>query len=127
MPYLPSIIKKIDDFYRLTETKSGLKKLAQTYNGGYVSPDEPEEEIDQEPVQDKEGLYPVVIAKIKELSKEDNEQYEDIANQVRFIAELYKKALEINGGYSQVINRIITASAEISSCIDDSHGKIGEN
>jgi hypothetical protein len=124
MTYLPSLIKKIDDFVSLVESMNRLKKMAappQTWS----MPDDPEEE--EETLQGDEftGLYPKVMDIINEINA--SESNEDIANELQLIAELYKKAIEINGGYKQLQDYIKRAMANIDMLIDESDGVIGDD
>lgn len=126
MTYLPSLIKKIDDYHRLSEAFASLKKMGQ----GYYMPDEPE---DEEPEAAPEGgsdigLYPEVMATINSLSDESNDyKYDDIAHELSLIAELYKRAVEINGGFNQMKEYIKRTMANIDMMIDESDGRIGED
>ncbi len=125
MTYLPSLIKKIDDFYSLAESLTRLKRMAappQTWS----MPDDPEEEEGEaSPGEEFVGLYPKVMDVINEINA--SESNEDIANELQLIAELYKKAIEINGGYKQVQDYIRRAMANIDMLIDESDGVIGED
>jgi hypothetical protein len=123
MTYLPSLIKKIDDFYSLTESLTRLKRLgAETW----TMPDDPEEEEGGAlPGDEFSGLYPKVMDIINEINA--SESNEDIANELQLIAELYKKAVEINGGYKAVQDYIRRAMANIDMLIDESDGTIGED
>jgi len=124
MTYLPSLIKKIDNFYNLTQSFSNLKKTAQQ---SWSMPDDPEEEEDVA-APEEGSLYSNIMNVANSLSNEANDhQNEDVANELVLIGELYKKALEINGGYNQLIKAISTALANIDSMIDDSDGVIGED
>lgn len=123
MPYLPNVIKKIDDFCNLAESLTRLKRMAAP--SAWTMPDDPEEEVTDEksPGDEWIGLYP----KITSVANQLGEQADDVANELRLIAELYKKALEINGGYSQLSKAISISLANIDSLIDESDGVIGED
>lgn len=125
MTYLPSLIKKIDDFYNLTKSFANLNKSAQQ---SWSMPDDPEEEEETTPPEEDGNLYSNIMNVANSLSNDANDhQNEDVANELVLIGELYKKALEINGGYNQLIKAISTALANIDSMIDDSDGVIGED
>lgn len=128
MTYLPSLIKKIDDFCSLADSLTRLKRIAQDYSGGYVSPDDPEdEESPGGDIPGGPGLYQDIIGAANSINgqNEDNGDNQDVANELFLIAELYKKAIEINGGYSQVKNAMNVALSNIDSLIDD--GGLDEN
>ena len=112
MPYLPNIIKRIDNFYNLTQSLTRLKRMAVPQY--YTMPDDPEEEEEDLskglPGDEWVGIYPKIISVANQLS----EQADDISNELQLIAELYKKALEINGGYSQVGKAISISLANMA-------------
>lgn len=125
MTYLPSLIKKIDDFYKLTESFTLLKRMAQ--QSTWTMPDDPEEE-ETESQEDAGGLYSSIMGAANSISNEGNDfKNEDVANELLLIADLYRKVLEINGGYAALNNAIRVALANIDSMIDDSDGTIGED
>lgn len=121
MTYIPNLIKKIDDFCSLADSLTRLKRVAQDYRGGYVSPDDPEDEDEEIPGEgDRFGLYQSIVGAANSISNEANDyENEDVANELLLIAELYKKAIEINGGYTQVKNAMNVALSNIDSLIDD--------
>lgn len=125
MTYLPSLIKKIDDFVSLAESLTRLKKMAAPPPETWSMPDDPEEEDEALPGDEFSGLYPKVMDVINEINA--SESNEDIANELQLIAELYKKAIEINGGFKQVQDYIRRAMANIDMLIDESDGVIGED
>lgn len=125
MTYLPSLIKKIDDFVSLAESLTRLKKMAAPPPETWSMPDDPEEEDEALPGDEFSGLYPKVMDVINEINR--TESNEDIAHELQLIAELYKKAIEINGGYKQVQDYIRRAMANIDMLIDESDGVIGED
>jgi len=110
MPYLPTLLKKIDEYYRLAHSFS-LFKQAQT---ALTMPDDPEED-ESETVADISGpgLYPKIIGTANEFANRD------IADEILLIAELYKKALEMGGGYAQVNRALNTALSNMDSLIDE--------
>lgn len=125
MTYLPSLIKKIDDFVSLAESLTRLKKMAAPPPETWSMPDDPQEDDEALPGDEFSGLYPKVMDVINEINS--TESNEDIANELQLIAELYKKAIEINGGYKQVQDYIRRAMANIDMLIDESDGVIGDD
>jgi|SRR5271166_2241019 len=131
MTYLPSLIKRIDDFYSLVTSFPRLKALAQNWQTAYMPDDEGDEPEggggQALPGDEWVGLYPNIIGVAESLSNEKNDfKYEDIAHELQLIAELYKKALEINGGYHQMQEYIKRTMANIDMMIDESEGFIGD-
>lgn len=124
MTYLPSLIKKIDDFLSLAESMTRLRKMAappQTWS----MPDDPEEEDEALPGDEFSGLYPKVMDIINEISA--SETNEDIASELQLVAELYKKTIQLNGGFKTMKEYIDRAMAAIDMLIDESDGVIGED
>ncbi|HEY5267777.1 MAG TPA: hypothetical protein VII94_01430 [Candidatus Saccharimonadales bacterium] len=81
MTYLPNLIKRIDEFY----------KLAAPPYATYTSPDEDEDVGDTD-----SGLYSMIVNKARDI------ETGNVRNDVLLIAELYKKALEMNAGFSTI-------------------------
>lgn len=79
MTYLPNLIKRIDEFY----------KLAAPPYTTYTSPEEDEDVGDT-----NLGLYSMIVDKARDI------ETGNVRNDVLLIAELYKKALEMNAGFS---------------------------
>jgi hypothetical protein len=130
MTYLPSLIKKIDNFYSLAASLERLNRFAAPPQAWTMPDDEEYEEEDQPDGLEGEdtGLYSKVMGTADDLSNEKNSyKYEDIANEIRLIAELYKKALQINGGFAQVQNYIKRTMANIDMLIDESEGSVGDD
>ena len=128
MTYLPSLIKKIDEFYGLATALTHLKKKAAPPTT-WTMPDDPEEEMGEAlPGDEGVGLYLEIKGAADKLSNERNDfKYEDIANELTLIAELYKKAIQIHGGYRTMQEYIKRAMANIDMMIDESDGFIGED
>lgn len=118
MPYLPSLLKKIDEYYRLSESFQILKRAAPM--GAWVSPDNEEPEDNELPSDETEtGLYPKIISVANEIASRNTEMYENIAEELQFIGESYKRALEINGGFNEVIMAINRAMGSIFDFAED--------
>ena len=115
MPYLPRLLQKIDSFHSLAESLTRLKRMAQRT---WTMPDDPEEEETTEETNEGGGLYRHIISTANTLPQ-------DVANEVLLIGELYKRALEINGGYVPLNKAISVALSNIDSLIDD--GSLDEN
>lgn len=119
MTYLPNLIKKIDNFYSLVNSMARLKKMAAPTT--WTMPDDEEEE------EISAGGDTGLTSEIENVANEISDQADDVSNELRLIATLYQKAIEINGGYSQLNKAISIALANIDSLIDESDGVIGEN
>src|SRR5689334_14052962 len=113
MTYLPSLIKKIDDFLSLAESLTRLKRMAAGPEGDALPGDE------------FSGIYTKAMETLKEIAKTDN--YEEVVSELFSLIEMYKRALEINGGFQELQKRIKLAGAELSSTIDEADGEDGED
>lgn len=123
MTYIPSLIKRIDNFCILADSMMRLKSLAAPET--WTMPDDPE---DEEPSQTLSGDEDLGLAsEIESVAEEISGEADDISNELRLIAVLYRKSLEINGGYNQLAKAISIALANIDTLIDESDGVIGEN
>lgn len=98
-----NLIKKISNFYKIA-TNSYLETLGQ----GYHMPDEPEVG-NEDDFNSNLGLYSKIIDAANRISNSD------IAAEVLLIAELYKKALQISGGYNYVNKSV----SNIVNLLDD--------
>lgn len=89
MTYLPSLIKKIDEFYKMAAPPEA-----------WSMPDDPEESPESE---EKEQVVPH-FDDLMNISH----QVEDpgLAQQLRVLAELYRYAISIGGGYSTIARAI---------------------
>jgi len=116
MVHLENLIKKIDDYDRLGNAFSLLKRMAAPST--YTMPDDEE---DPEEVNSGEdyGLYSKIINTANQFGNRD------IAEELLLIAELYKKALQMNGGYNLVNRALSTTLSNMDSLIDD--GTVGED
>lgn len=102
MPYLPNLIKRIDEFYRLAQMK-------------YTMPDDPEEEAPDTERPGMDGLYGKMIQASKEIADPN------LAEEVELIAEFYKKALELNNGNGfNLVNRGVSSALNF---LDDSNSE----
>lgn len=99
---LPKLIAEIESFYQQAN-QAYLEKRAQTQSG-FSMPDDPEEDQpeggESGPGKDT-GLY----SDITDIAHRVGDP--GLASELLLIAEMYKKALEIGGGYNSV-NRAIT-------------------
>jgi len=121
MTYLPNLLKKIDNFCSLTDR---LETMAQDYSSGYSSPDEPEEES-----VDEEGDNPPHYDELMNLSRQVDDP--ELSQQLQTLAELYRYAIQLGGGYSTIamaINNLKTMYGDGSdSDIEDTlNGMIRE-
>lgn len=105
MADLSSLIKKINNFYK-GAAGSYLKALGAPPTSYYM-PDEPEEDLGSD-VGDV-GLYPKIMDAAQHISDAD------VRDEVLMIGELYKKALEVGGGY----NFINKAVSNLVNLLDD--------
>ena len=106
--FLPTLIKKIDDFYKLALEAVNFVKSGQQ---GFSMPDDPEEDDtarqpDNSP--DSNDEYAELIRAAQNVSDPS------LSSELQLVAEMYKKALELGGGYNS-INRAI--SNIITICI----------
>lgn len=102
MTYLPSLIKKIDDYCSLADSPARWKKWAQDYSGGYSSPEEPEE-------SEEGGGNPPHYDSLLNMSRQVDDP--GLSQQLQTLAELYRYAIQLGGGYStiaQAINNLKT-------------------
>ena len=107
MTYLPSLIKKIDSFYSL------IKKAQTTWN----MPDDPEEDQLEQDVAAEDPLYEKIINTLANFNNQD------IADEVLVIAEEYRAAIKIGGGFNEVLKHIGVARAGVA---DQSNGENDE-
>jgi hypothetical protein len=109
MPYLPELFQKIDDYCKLVQ--------AQT---AWSMPDDLEENEEKVPTDvSGPGLYPRIVGIANEFSNEN------VTDEILLIAELYKKSLEMGGGYSQVNRMLSTTLSNMDDLIDE--GTVGQN
>src|ERR1035437_2817485 len=107
MTYLPNLIKRINSFCNSAES---LIKNAQVKRTEYVpqkatkyegydpyAEDEGPEELGQEDSEQEDPLYLEIISSLEDF---DNK---DIADEVLVVAGEYKAALQINGGFDEVL------------------------
>jgi len=130
MPYLPNIIKKIDDFYRLASSfnKSAAGPVVKEYTpvpgfskkyegyDPYANEPEGEEATSEETKPELEPearLYNEIIDSLDEFDSKD------IANEVYVIAEEYKKASEIKAGFSKVLEDIKKAKTSLEELLKE--------
>ena len=105
MIYLPSLLQKIAKF--ATSAISSYNLLARAQNiQGYTMPDED----DEKPVNSKQNpaLYNQIMRLAEQLPppNEDTDEY-DFKLGCYTVAELYRKALEINGGYNYLRDEVL--------------------
>jgi hypothetical protein len=114
MTHLPSLIKKIDVFCRLAEAMESLKRVAAPTT--WTMPDDPDE-MEEPEVGGGEAEGPGLYAKIMGTAKEFANA--DVADEIALIGELYKRAIEMNGGYNLVNRMLTTALSNMDSLIDE--------
>lgn len=126
MTYLPSLLKRVDNFLRLTERFYPLKKNAAEPEDeefdepapDYSQYDDPrfQKVTKDEPAEEEgPGLYPNIKRRIDLIEKRN----EDVSDSLNLVALLYKKSLEINSGFAQVLAKISTAMRDIDLSLDD--------
>lgn len=96
MNKLSQLLQSIDYFYKKAMQSYRLVSLGAPpdYSGGWSSPDDPEE--------DETGLYGEIVDTARSLEDEN------LSDPLLLIAEMYKKALEIDNGYN-FINKGISS------------------
>ena len=98
MNKISQLLKQSELFLSQAQYEYKLSKAAQT---GYYMPDEEEDESGEEGSANPElGLYDKIIAQSSRLRDRE------LSQELEMIAEMYKKALQINGGYSTINNGI---------------------
>lgn len=121
MTYLPSLIKKIDDFYGLAQTLLSLHKKA----AGRYDEDEGEEEETSLEEGDDKSTYNRARSLIEEFSGDktlNQTDLKDILEELELAAEIFRTAVDINGGYQQAIKKVNVAGATISEAIESLFG-----
>lgn len=128
MTYLPNIIKKIDDFFRLASAFETIKRVAadpeeddfEEPEPDYSQYDDPrfqkvnkEEGAGESDESSGPGLYPNIINIASSIDKTN----EDVAAELLLIAAIYKRAVEINGGYNYVKRILSTALNSIDDLV----------
>jgi hypothetical protein len=108
MIYLPSLIQKINTFVRSAIFSHNLISKGQ----GYTMPDDPEEDAPDTERGEDLGLYSKILQAGNQIADEN------IRTEVLLIADLYKKALEVNGGYN-FVNKAISNSINLLDDEDD--------
>lgn len=140
MPYLPNLIKKIDDFARLASALESLKRIAAGPDDAEFDEAEPDYSQYNDPryqkvtnEDDEEGSGetsgPGLYSNIINIAASINKTNEDAANELVLIATLYKKALELNGGYSYVKELLKKAFGAITDFVgeDGTDEETGDN
>ena len=109
MNNIQQLLNKIDNFYQKTASHY-LKSLGQTFS----MPDDPEEN------EEAPELYMKMLNAVRQISNPD------ISSEILLIAELYKKALELNNGFnfvnkaiSNVVNLLDDEDDEEQSAVED--------
>lgn len=106
MIHLGNLLKKINDYY--------LFATAQT---AWTMPDDE----DDEPKDKQDGFDTGLYSKIETTANQFSNR--DIADEILLIGELYKKALQMGGGYTLVNKALSTALSNMDSLIDE--GTVG--
>ena len=92
MTYLPSLIRKIDEFYKLAAPPEA-----------WTMPDEPEEESSEEYGEGEAAVVPH-FDDLMNISHQVDDP--GLAQQLRVLAELYRYAINMGGGYATIAKAI---------------------
>lgn len=100
-----NLIRSVEKFYKLALRSYALVKGA--------APDDPYSQYDDYDPEGEGGLYDDLLDAARYINSSD------LREELLLIAEVYKKALEINNGYQTVINGIYKFKNTNSSELDD--------
>lgn len=97
---LSSLLQKIENYYRMALRSYQLVKEGAP-SAGYYMPDTDQDEVPGGAPTFDEGEYPDLVQAAQQVSDPN------LSSELMLIAEMYKKAIEIGGGYNS-INRAIS-------------------
>lgn len=103
MTYLPSLIKKIDEFYRLTNRLGKLTRFAAPPDWSKYDPEKDYPELETDQGEDEGASLPYFDDLIEAAG-----QIKDpgLSQQLRVLAELYAYSIRMNGGYATIAKAI---------------------
>ena len=95
MTYLPSLIKKIDDYCRWSEDFRTINRFAAE---PWVSPDDPEE------ANNEVENFPPHFEELQAAARQVDDP--ELAQQLEMLAELYRYSIQMGGGYATIAKAI---------------------